>query len=225
MWTKGDIVGMYDALIASSLAQLHLEFDAEQLEQLNSYIAEIELWNPVYKLVGASGEELITKHIIDSLSAVDHIKGLLQDYEHPVLADLGSGAGLPGIPLAIALKGYSFTLVERMGRRVGFLNNALARCGLGDRVTVYDKDLSQVKGTFDLITFRAFHPLYDILDQVAPILSPQGVVCAYKGQMDSLVKELEQVRTSCKSSWVEKTENLVVPYLDAQRLLCILKKK
>ena len=218
-------MGVYDALIVSSLEQLQLVFEAQQLEQLTTYIAEIELWNPVYKLVGASGDELITKHIMDSLSAVAIIKELLVLYDHPVIADLGSGAGLPGIPLAIALQEYPVTLVERMGRRVDFLHNALARCNLSNRVRVYDKDLSQVKGTFDLITFRAFHPLYDILDQVAPILSSQGVVCAYKAQQESLFKELEQVQSSCKSTWVERTETLVVPFLDAQRSLCILKKE
>lgn len=216
-------MGKYDALITSSLESLGIVFDSVQMGQLNAYIAELELWNPTYKLVGAQGDDLITRHIIDSLSAVPVMKGLLSpDAE---VADLGSGAGLPGIPLAIALQDHSFTLVERMGRRVGFLRNALAVCRLGERVEVLDRDLKEVDRTFDLITFRAFRPLYDILDLVEPILTPEGVVCAYKGQAGALREELEKVHSMCTSRWVTREVTLDVPHLEAERMLCLLQKK
>jgi 16S rRNA (guanine527-N7)-methyltransferase len=224
MWGREVAMAKYDDLLHSSIEQLGLEFDEGQYSQLSTYIRELELWNPVYKLVGANGDELVTKHIVDSLSASSTIKELLSGKPDSLIADLGSGAGLPGIPLAIALKDYRFTLVERMGRRVGFLHNALALCRLSDRVEVYDRDLSEVKGSFDLITFRAFHPLYDILDAVNPILAPDGVVCAYKGQNEQLSAELEMVETHCKSTWTYERVPLVVPRLDAQRMLCILRK-
>ena len=218
-------MGKYDTLLASSLQALGLSFDSSQKVQLNAYIDELELWNPVYKLVGAQGDELITKHIIDSLSAVPAMLDLLQAYGTDAnIADLGSGAGLPGIPLAIALKDYHVTLVERMGRRVGFLRNALAICRLTDRVEVIDKDLKEVTQTYDLITFRAFRPLYDILDLVKPILSDRGVVCAYKGQAEALAEELQKVKDQCTSKWSHTQVSLEVPNLDAERMLCLLKK-
>jgi len=218
-------MGKYDDLLSSSLQGLGLTFDSAQMAQLNAYIAELELWNPTYKLVGAQGDELITKHIIDSLSAVPVMVEQLQAYGSDAkIADLGSGAGLPGIPLAIALKDYHFTLVERMGRRVGFLRNALAICRLTGRVEVHDKDLKEVNQTFDLITFRAFRPLYDILDLVKPILTDDGVVCAYKGQAESLSEELQKVQTVCTSKWSHSLVSLDVPHLDAERMLCLLKK-
>jgi len=224
MWTREDGMGKYETLLASSLQGLGITFDSAQMVQLNAYIAELELWNPAYKLVGAQGDELITKHIIDSLSAVPVMQELLQAYgPNAKIADLGSGAGLPGIPLAIALKGYRFTLVERMGRRVGFLRNALAICRLTDRVEVLDKDLKEVDQTFELITFRAFRPLYDILDLVKPILSDDGVVCAYKAQASSLSEELEKVNSMCSSRWSHSLVPLEVPHLDAERMLCLLK--
>lgn len=218
-------MGMYDDLLLSSLQDLGLTFDRDQMAQLNAYIAELELWNPTYKLVGAQGEELITKHIIDSLSAVPVMQRLLQSYGPDAkIADLGSGAGLPGIPLSIALKDYHFTLVERMGRRVGFLRNALAICRLTERVEVLDKDLKEVNQSFELITFRAFRPLYDILDLVKPILADDGVVCSYKGQAESLSEELKKVQEVCTSGWAHSVEPLDVPHLDAERMLCLLKK-
>jgi len=218
-------MGKYDTLLASSLQDLGITFDTVQMAQLNAYIAELELWNPTYKLVGAQGDELITKHIVDSLSAVPVMQELLQSYGPDAkIADLGSGAGLPGIPLAIALKDYRFTLVERMLRRVDFLRNALAICRLTERVEVLDKDLKDVDETFDLITFRAFRPLYDILDLVKPILSDDGVVCAYKAQAPSLAEELQKVDTLCSSKWSHSLVPLEVPHLDAERMLCLLKK-
>ena len=219
-------MGKYDSLLATSLEALGLAFDSVQMAQLNAYIAELELWNPVYKPVGAQGDELVTKHIIDSLSAVPVILKLLQSYGSDAkIADLGSGAGLPGIPLAIALKDYRFTLVERMERRVGFLRNALATCRLTGRVEVLDKDLKEVSQAFELITFRAFRPLYEILDLVQPILADGGVVCAYKAQAESLSEELEKVSSLCSSKWTHSEVTLMVPNLEAERMLCLLKKK
>lgn len=219
-------MGKYDALILSSLESLGIAFDTDQMAQLNAYIAELELWNPIYKLVGAQGDELITKHIIDSLSSVPVLEGVLASLGPDArVADLGSGAGLPGIPLAIALKGHHFTLVERMERRVGFLRNALAICRLGERVEVLPRDLKEVDQTFDLITFRAFRPLYEILDLVEPLLKDDGVVCAYKGQASSLNEELEKVSSVCTSTWSTSKVSLVVPHLDAERMLCMLSKE
>ncbi len=218
-------MGKYDALLSSSMQSLGIAFDSAQMDQLNAYIAELELWNPTYKLVGAQGEQLITKHIIDSLSSVPVMQDLLRSYgPGATIADLGSGAGLPGIPLAIALKDHHVTLVERMGRRVGFLRNALVISGLTGRVEVLDKDLKEVDQCFDLITFRAFRPLHEILDLVSPILSDDGVVCAYKAQADALAEELERVQTLCASKWSHTLITLEVPNLEAERMLCLLKK-
>ncbi|MDR1058118.1 MAG: class I SAM-dependent methyltransferase, partial [Treponema sp.] len=95
---------------------------------LETYIAEIELFNPAYGLVGAGDRrELVIKHILDSLAPLGIIHRLLSAFPSPYnIADAGSGAGLPGIPLAICLPDVSFTLIERMGRRAGFLRNTLA---------------------------------------------------------------------------------------------------
>jgi 16S rRNA (guanine527-N7)-methyltransferase len=214
----------YTNLLDEGLAKLGINLDLGQRTQLDAYIAEIELFNPVYKLVGAEGDELIIRHILDSLAGCPTMTELASSFPHARIADLGSGAGLPGIPLAIAMRSYEFTLVERMGRRVDFLRNALVRCSLLDRVSVFDRDLKEVKQQFDLITFRAFHPLYEILDLVAPILSEGGVVCAYKAQMEQVQEELEQVKVRCKSRWQSSLVELDVPRLEASRMLCLLKK-
>lgn len=218
------MTGKYQKLLDEGLSSLSLHLDQGQRDQLDAYIAELELFNPVYKLVAASGEDLVIRHILDSLSGAPTLASLCATFTSCRIADFGSGAGLPGIPLAIALPSYSFTLVERMGRRVDFLRNALLRASLQDRVRVIDKDLKEVKDQFDVITFRAFHPLADILDLVAPLLGEGGYVCAYKALKEQVEEELVQVERTCKSTWKARFVPLEVPHLEASRMLCLMQK-
>lgn len=215
---------MYKSLIDRGLSSLGLDLDEWQRSQLDRYIAEIERFNPVYKLVGATGEELVIRHILDSLSAVKTIETLLNESGGSRIADLGSGAGLPGIPLAIALPHASMALVERMQRRVGFLRSATVASTLTERVTIIDRDVAEVSDQFDVVTFRAFRPLAEILDLVAPIVAERGFVCAYKGQRTHVEEELEAVDAQCTSRWRGEVIELIVPFLNAERTLCLLQK-
>ena len=203
---------------------MDLAMHETQLDQLAAYIDELELFNPVYKLVGSQNEQLVIRHILDSLSAVKDIRTICETMNNCSIADLGSGAGLPGIPLAIAIEECEFSLVERMGRRVDFLRNALVRTKLNERVTIIDCDLKEVKQTFDIITFRAFRPLVEVLDTVSSLLNEGGVVCAYKAGIEQVEAELNEVALHCKSKWRSEHVKLNVPFLDAQRSLCLLKK-
>ncbi|MGI6438630.1 MAG: 16S rRNA (guanine(527)-N(7))-methyltransferase RsmG [Sphaerochaeta sp.] len=214
----------YDRLLDEGLARLDLFFDPEQRSRLDAYIAELELFNPVYKLVGAQGEELVINHIFDSLAGVKTIEKLAKRYDHPTLADLGSGAGLPGIPLAIALPNLDVVLVERMGRRVDFLRTALVVTSLHRRVTIIDRDIKELNERFEVLTFRAFRPLVEILDSVAPLLQVGGVVVAYKGLRANVEEELKEVKRKVTSRWEAELIDLDVPFLKRSRMLCLLHK-
>ncbi|GHU15565.1 ribosomal RNA small subunit methyltransferase G [Spirochaetia bacterium] len=193
---------------------------------LEKYIAEIELFNPAYGLVGAKDHgELVTKHILDSLAPLGIIIRLLKEREQtqgrvPCIADAGSGAGLPGIPLAIALPDVSFTLIERMGRRAGFLRNTIAVLELSN-VTVEEGEMEkQEPGRFNIITFRAFRPLdAPILKGLFRLLAEGGVLAAYKGRM-------EAIRTEMKAAekYIGKWDALPcpVPGLDEERHLVVI---
>lgn len=215
---------MYEALIEQGLSELGLRFDERQRSQMERYIAEIEHFNPTYKLVGATGEALVVRHIFDSLAAVKTIEALTRSHESVHIADLGSGAGLPGIPLSIALPSATMTLVERMQRRVAFLRSAIVASSLVDRVRIIDRDLAEVQDRFDLVTFRAFRPLVEILDLVAPLLDAEGWVCAYKGQRAQVEAEIEAVEKRCKSRWESELVPIEVPMLEGERTLCLLRK-
>ncbi|MCH3916960.1 MAG: 16S rRNA (guanine(527)-N(7))-methyltransferase RsmG [Spirochaetia bacterium] len=214
-----------EALLRDCLLQLDIDLSDEQIDKLLRYVAEIELFNPVYKLVGASGDDLIIRHVVDSLAAYHQFTTLIKARPAATFCDVGSGAGLPGIPLAIVFPDNHFTLVERMGRRVGFLENELVLLGLRGHVEIFPHDLKQLKSRFDIVTFRAFHPLVAILDDIDAITDENSVVCAYKGKADTLDQELHDIDLKCAGKWNCSVEKLSVPYLEAERRLCVLTKQ
>jgi 16S rRNA (guanine527-N7)-methyltransferase len=189
---------------------------------LNLYIDEIERFNPAYGLVSVrSREELLGRHILDSLAPLGIIAGL-PEAGRPAsrIADAGSGAGLPGIPLAAALPGARFTLIERMGRRAGFLRNTVAVLGLGNAEVEEGEMEKAGPGRFDLICFRAFHPLGPrLLRSLFRLLAPGGVLAAYKGRREAVDAEM------AASGWAGPWDCVPcpVPGLEEERCLLLLR--
>ena len=203
-------------LLENGLAELGIQPDADQMRRLESYIAELELWNPKYGLANADGDDLIVRHILDSLTGLKSIRGL----NPRTLADVGSGAGLPGIPLAIFLPRVQIILVERSGRRAGFLRNAVVALGLTN-VDVREQDIRDVDETFDVMTFRAFTPLEPTLTlTMLSLLNPGGWLVAYKGRRDRIGSELDLIGEGTVESSVLPVH---VPRLDEERHLVILR--
>jgi len=194
------------------------------LPLLERYVEEIELFNPAYGLVKVKDRrELIVKHILDSLAPLNIIRGLSKDSESLKIADVGSGAGLPGIPLAVCLPSAAFTLVERMGRRAGFLRDAVAVLGLPN-VTVEEAEMEKialaVEDRFDLVVFRAFKPLDSaLLKGLFAILKPSGFLAAYKGRRQAIEEEMGGLQNL---SW--EAIALEVPFLAEERHLVLIKQ-
>jgi 16S rRNA (guanine527-N7)-methyltransferase len=189
----------------------------EILSLLERYVKEIELFNEAYGLVGAgSTEELVTKHILDSLAPI----GIISRLQAKQIADAGSGAGLPGIPLAVTMPECNVTLIERMGRRAGFLLNTKAVLGLSN-VTVEEKELEKVEANrFDLITFRAFKPLEPkLLKTLFNVCASGGIIAAYKGRKDKIEAEMLPLEKHC-GGW--EAIPYKVPFLDEERHLVII---
>jgi 16S rRNA (guanine527-N7)-methyltransferase len=194
---------------------------------LSRYMDEIARFNPAYGLVAVkSREELVNRHILDSLAPLGIILRLLEEShaggaEGPAIADLGSGAGLPGIPLAIALPEARFTLIERMGRRAGFLRNSAAVLGLGN-VEVEEIEMERAApGRFNLICFRALRPLAaPLLKAVFRLLAPGGIAAAYKGRRAAVEAEMAET-----APWAGAWDCLPcpVPGLDEERQLLVLR--
>jgi len=198
----------------------------EVISSLERYIGEIMFFNPAYGLVGTNDQsELVIKHILDSLAPVGILWRLLSEVkieDRPQIADAGSGAGLPGIPLAIAFPNYHFTLIERMGRRSGFLLNTKAVVGLSN-VTVEESELEKKRFcNFALVTFRAFKPLEPkLLTTLFNCCTQGGVIAAYKGKREKIEQEMMPLKEHC-GEW--EAIPCRVPYLDEERHIVVIKR-
>jgi 16S rRNA (guanine527-N7)-methyltransferase len=194
---------------------------------LHKYITEVELFNPALGLVGSCDRrELVVKHILDSLAPLAVLMQYLGRYtEKPMIADVGSGAGLPGIPLAIVLPNMEFTLIERMGRRAGFLRNTQAALGLSN-VSVEEAEMEKTCGRFDMVTFRAFRPLApDILKALFRLCATGGILAAYKGRREKTENEiaaLEKLQPNLAGRW--NITPCPVPLLNEERHLLLISK-
>jgi 16S rRNA (guanine527-N7)-methyltransferase len=185
---------------------------------MESYLDEWELFNKTLKLTSETArKDVIVKHIFDSLSARAHIQNLpaLQGDSSrapPVVADIGSGGGFPGIPLAACMPDVRFVLIERMQKRCAFLENCAALLGLSN-VTVENTPVEQVqKHRFDVCVFRSFHPLDAALfKMLAECVLPGGFLAAYKGRREKIDEEMRALGAIVPSYSVKK---LTVPFLE-----------
>lgn len=177
-----------------------LDFSKTQIERLaplmEKYANEILLFNSAYNLVKASErDEIFVRHILDSLSAAQEIcrlaKKVSVENEKITIADIGSGGGLPGIPLAAALPQFDFVLVERMSKRCAFLENVRALLGL-ENVRIENSELEKIPPeSFEIATFRAFRPLEKkMLASLLAVLKKGGALAAYKAKKKNIVEEM-----------------------------------
>ena len=196
--------------------------------KMEAYIKEIILFNSAYNLTNTSDrDELVVRHIFDSLVAWPKIAELAGG--PVVLADIGSGGGLPGIPLAAAFSllpefnDVRFDLVERMEKRCAFLENCAAILGLKN-VTVVNSEAEHLpQEAYNLITFRAFRPLdKKMAKTLLRIVKPQGYLCAYKAKLENIKEEMSAI-TSLVPDY--EVQPLHVPGLeDSERNLVLIKK-
>jgi 16S rRNA (guanine527-N7)-methyltransferase len=200
-WLKEGLkrLGVFDTITVRGLENYRAAFLSLE-QKYQKYIEEIELFNEAYGLVKViDRRELIIKHILDSLSPLKIITRLLGESSRIgsvpwQIADVGSGAGLPGIPLAICLPKAEFTLIEPKRKRAGFLQNCVAVLDIGN-VRVKEIEMEKAApGRFDTVVFRAFRPLEPpILRGLLRLLKPGGFLAAWKGRLENSREEMTAV--------------------------------
>ena len=182
---------MADDIILKGLEAYHVDDAKEKAIVLERYLNEILLFNPTLKLVGEKErDEIIYRHLLDSAAAYGVFSSLTKPSS--TIADLGSGAGLPGIVLAILFHDRNFVLIDRMTRRIGFLRGVKAKLNLKN-VEIVSLDISDVKTTFDYVTSRAFRPLSAVADDMMK-LAPEAIL--YKGTQENIKEELDELKNS-----------------------------
>ncbi|MFC5578984.1 16S rRNA (guanine(527)-N(7))-methyltransferase RsmG [Lysobacter niabensis] len=186
-------------------------------EPLLAYLALLARWNQTYNLTAVRDpQEMVGKHLLDSLAMHPFVDALAQRGSR--LADLGTGPGLPGIPLAIVKPGLRVTLVESNGKKARFLREAVRQLGLQD-VRVAESRIEAVDepGAFDAITARALATLPLILELGGHLLKPDGMLLAMKG-----VYPADEI-AALPAGWeLTASHPLRVPGVDAERHLIVV---
>jgi 16S rRNA (guanine527-N7)-methyltransferase len=208
------------ALLREGVARLGIPEPGRALPLLEKYVEELERWNPRFGLVKYDGvTELIVKHVLDSLSAWAAVRAAAS--ETGTVLDVGSGAGFPGIPLAIAMPAVSFTLLERMARRATFLQTCAILLGL-PRVKVANGDLAGMTGDFEVVTFRAVSPLDRFVRDIGRSGIRWRTIMAYKGKEARARDEIESVRRLTGVRFQIEIRPLSTPFLEEDRCLVVL---
>lgn len=198
--------------LAAGIAALGLALPADAEAKLLAYLALLDKWNRVYNLTAVRDtERMVSHHLLDSLAAVPFFQG-------GRVLDVGSGGGLPGIPLAIARPDLQVTLIDSIAKKTAFLLQAKMELGLDNLSVVTNRveDYRPETG-FDLITSRAFSDLREFVALTRHLLKPAGRWLAMKGLYPH--EELALLPAGVK---VSADHVLAVPGLDATRHLIVL---
>jgi 16S rRNA (guanine527-N7)-methyltransferase len=208
-------------ILRQGLAQLAIP-ESEGVERsLGRFLDELERWNPRFGFVKAgSRDELVVKHVLDSLSAWKLVRD--EAGGAGAVLDVGSGAGLPGIPLAISLPQISFTLLERSEKKASFLRTCKALLELR-RVQIIQGGFASAVAAFDVVTFRAVAPLSRFLSDAGEGHLRFRVVVAYKGRIERAQSELEDVRRSVGKPFSAEVVPVTVPFLDEERCIVVVR--
>lgn len=209
----------WQAPLKAGLAALGLDLDEVQQARLLDYLQLIGKWNKVYNLTALrSAQEMFSHHLMDSLAVIAPLRRHAAGRALRIL-DVGSGAGLPGVVIAICCSEFQVACVDTVGKKAAFIQQAAATLGLPNLQGVHDR-VERLAGPYDLICSRAFASLGDFVNWSAQALAEEGVWMAMKGKRPD--DELAELPAGVG---VFHVEPLQVPGLDAERCLVWLRKR
>ena len=210
-----------EAVLRAGLAELHVSLSDAQVQGLLDYQNLIGKWTKVYNLTAVRDPaEMLTHHLLDSLAAVAPLQKYLQGrgLSAPSLLDVGSGAGLPGVVLAICCPGLAVTCVDTVGKKAAFIKHVALALGLPNLTGLHAR-VETITQPFDVICSRAFASLADFAGWSQAALAPGGVWMALKGKHPA--EELAMLPPDVAMFHVEP---LAVPGLAAERCIIWLQK-
>ena len=210
-----------EAVLRAGLAELHVSLSDAQVQGLLDYQNLIGKWTKVYNLTAVRDPaEMLTHHLLDSLAAVAPLQKHLQGrgLSAASLLDVGSGAGLPGVVLAICCPGLAVTCVDTVGKKAAFIKHVALALGLPNLSGLHAR-VETITQPFDVICSRAFASLADFAGWSQAALAPGGVWMALKGKHPA-----EELAMLPPDVVVFHVEPLAVPGLAAERCIIWLQK-
>ena len=186
------------------------ESDAGRLLRL---LDELERWNRTYNLTAIRNrDDMLTHHLLDSVS-------IHPDLEGTTVADVGTGAGFPGLPLAVLNPQRRFTLIDSNGKKIRFVQHAARELGLDNVAGLHGRVEVMKDHVFDTVVARAFAPLPELVANVAPLCGPQTRVLAMKGKWPQ--SEIDGL----PAQWRQQgSRELTVPGLNESRCVVVLSR-
>lgn len=202
------------AELALGLRTLGITTTSEVRRKLLAYLALIEKWNRVYNLTSVrEPASMLTHHVLDSVAIAPHVHGR-------TILDVGSGAGLPGIPIALVLPQTQVTLLDSNQKKSTFQQQAVIELGLNNVEVVNARVESwDTRRVFDTILSRAYAEIADFVAAAARLCAPGGMLAAMKGAYPS--EELERIPAGYV---IAQVIPLTIPGLAAARHLVLMKR-
>jgi 16S rRNA (guanine527-N7)-methyltransferase len=199
--------------IAEGLAAMGAPFPEQASARFAQHLNLIAKWNRVHNLTAIrETEQMVVLHLLDSLSVLPHVR------DAKTIADVGTGPGLPGIPVAIALPHASVTLLDSSHKKCAFLTQAKAELGLKNVEVVCDRvENWKPAALFDAVVSRAFSDLADFVVQARHLVAPGGRLIAMKG-----VYPFDEIARVPSTHRVAQVLELQIPHLDAKRHLVFM---
>jgi 16S rRNA (guanine527-N7)-methyltransferase len=208
--------------ILAGARQLGLALDARQADLLARFAALLVRWNSVHNLTALDApSQVLSHHLLDSLAILQPLDRIFWQKAASVL-DVGSGGGLPGIPLAIARPDWRVTLVDKVQKKVAFLTQGKVELGLANVQCVHGRAEELKLAPFDLIVSRAFASLAEFVRVSRHLLAPGGWWGAMKGVVP--LAEIEELRRAYPEVRVAEIVKLDIPRLGAERHLILLQR-
>jgi len=213
-----------DSGLRQGLAALELTLSDTQVQQLLGYLDLIQKWTKVYNLTAVRDQaEMLTHHLLDSLAAIRPLDRQLQGLglaPAPVrLLDVGSGAGLPGIVIAICRPDITVHCVDTVAKKAAFIQQVAVSLKLSNLRGLHAR-VESLTQPYDVVSSRAFASLVDFINWSGGALAEQGVWMAMKGKHPA-----DEIAALPSSVEVFHVEQLVVPGLDAERCIVWMRKK
>ena len=196
--------------LEAGLHQLDLNCSPQQLEKLLQYLELLQRWNKAFNLTAIRDPlQMVRLHLLDSLAINPYIQGLKS------IIDVGTGPGLPGIPLAILNPEINFTLLDSNGKKTRFLFQAINELNLNNACEVNHRvEAYKANQLFDAVISRAFSSISDMLNQCDHLVSDRGCFLAMKGKKPD--SELSQMTKAYK---VAEVNEVNVPLINSERHL------